>query len=286
MKYTRKPLPADCCSTHLGQLKLLLSEIEFLTPYYSRPNMHVVYAGAAPGVHVPILAEMFSTMHFVLVDPAPSMISNGAYPNIEVIQGFMTDELASDFSSRYPSLLFISDVRVGCAPGKKESDTAHQLRVKRDMDAQRGWVEIMRPLSSILKFRLPWSLEGDDDGKTEYLGGRIHFPVYGRILTHEARLIVTRSDDASAALTFAKYDNKIYEKQMTFFNRVLRPAIYPVFGGNRCYDCTAFHWIICEYLAASAGGSGDYSVVDDACYSIERKLDAYKALWRSSMLKK
>ncbi len=289
MKYTRDPLPtADCCMTHLGQLKLLLSEIEFLIPFYGRPDMYVVYAGAAPGVHVPILAEMFSTMHFILVDPAPSMISNGKYPNIEVIQGFMTDELARHFASRYSSLLlFISDVRVGCAPGKKESDTVHQLRVKRDMDAQRGWVEIMRPLSSILKFRLPWSLEGDD-GKTEYLGGRIYFPVYGKILTHEARLIVTRSDDA-AALTFAKYDNKIYEKQMTFFNRVLRPAIYPAFGGNRCYDCTAFRWIICKYLAVSAGydvGSGDYKVVDDTCNSIERKLDAYKALWRSSMLKK
>jgi uncharacterized protein YuzB (UPF0349 family) len=58
-------------------------------------------------------------------------------------------------------------------------------------------------------YRTHWSLEGDD-GKTEYLGGRIHFPVYGKILTHEARLIVTRSDDA-AALTFAKYDNKIYD---------------------------------------------------------------------------
>ncbi len=39
---------------HWGQLKLLLSEIEFLTPYYEC-NYLVVYAGAAPGVHVPIL---------------------------------------------------------------------------------------------------------------------------------------------------------------------------------------------------------------------------------------
>ncbi len=59
-------------------------------------------------------------------------------------------------------------------------------------------------------YRTHWSLEGDD-GKTEYLGGRIHFPVYGKILTHEARLIVTRRSDDAAALTFAKYDNKIYD---------------------------------------------------------------------------
>jgi hypothetical protein len=293
MKYSRESPPGGGC-THLGQLKLLLSEVEFLTPFYGKQMMmHVVYAGAAPGLHVPILAEMFSTMHFVLVDPAPSMISNGEYPNIEVIQAFMTDALAGHFALLYPSdsLLFISDVRVG-APrggGTVESDRAHQIRVQRDMDAQRGWLEIMRPLCSILKFRLPWSLES----KTEYLGGRIYFPVYGRILTHESRLIVSKD------FSVVNYVYKLYEKQMTYFNRVLRPATnYPEFGGNKnnnkCYDCTAFRWIICKYLAArrrrgagyddddvggSGGGCDNYSVIDEMCHEIERKLNANKAQW-------
>ena len=278
MKYTRDSPPSCNNNTHLGQLKLLLSEVEFLTPFYGK-HMRVVYAGAAPGVHVPILAEMFGTMHFVLVDPAPSMISNGEYPNIEVIQAFMTDALAGHFALLYPSdsLLFISDVRVGAPGGGVESDRAHQIRVQRDMDAQRGWLEIMRPLCSILKFRLPWSL----GSKTEYLGGKIYFPVYGRVLTHESRLIVPKQDIIIGAVS---YDNKLYEKQMTYFNRVFRPALFPVFGGNRCYDCTAFRWIICKYLAASAGyddvgSSGDYSVIDDMCRDIEHKLNAYKASW-------
>jgi hypothetical protein len=43
---------------------------------------------------MPILAEMFPDIHFILIDPHPSMIVSGPYHNIQVIQGFMTDEVA------------------------------------------------------------------------------------------------------------------------------------------------------------------------------------------------
>jgi hypothetical protein len=36
------------------------------------------------------------------------------------------------------------------------------LQVQRDMQWQQAWVRIMRPVGSILKFRLPWS-----DGVTQ-----------------------------------------------------------------------------------------------------------------------
>ena len=272
LEYSRGAPPA---STHIGQLKLLLSEIEFLTPFHGL-NFFVVYAGAAPGVHVPILAEMFPTMHFILVDPAHSMISNGEYRNIEVRQEFMTNELAREFESRYKSkLLFVSDVRIG-APNDRESDREQQVRIQRDMDAQRAWLEIMRPESSVLKFRLPWNL--NTNGKTNYLSGRIYFPVYGKVLTHEARLVVCRD----AAPT--EYDDRLYEGQMAYFNRVLRPAIQPVFGGGRCYDCTSFRCIIAKYLSAADGllfdiGECDYSAVDAKCSLIETKLKEYSIGW-------
>ena len=261
--------PPEC--THLGQLKLLVSEIEFLTPHYGQ-QFRVIYAGAAPGVHMPILAGMFPTMHFVLVDPVQSMIANGEYENIEVMRAFMTDTLASSFASSPTPLLFISDVRVG-APSSNESDEAQQLRIQRDMDAQRRWLEVMRPQSSILKFRLPWSVGG---GTTNYPSGGIYFPVYGKQLTHEARLIVPM--DAPAI----EYDNLLYERQMAYFNSKMRPAIYPSFGG-RCYDCTAFRWIVCKFLAASVGydmGSTlDFSAIDNKCHSIERELEQLKQRW-------
>jgi hypothetical protein len=51
-----------------GQRKLLLSEIEFLT-LFARPGDVVVYAGAAPGYHIPYLLDLFPFIKMVLVDP-------------------------------------------------------------------------------------------------------------------------------------------------------------------------------------------------------------------------
>jgi hypothetical protein len=122
-----------------GQLKLLISEIEFLsqilTPFYGE-EFYVVYApaGAAPGVHMPIfkLADIFPSMHFILVDPAPSMIVNGRYHNIEVIEDFMTDTLSRQFASRCgDKILFITDIRIG-ADHADESDRQQQERIYRD----------------------------------------------------------------------------------------------------------------------------------------------------------
>ena len=54
-----------------------------------------------------------------------------------------------------------------------------------DMSAQQRWVEIIRPMAALLKFRLPW-----DDGATDYLSGTVALPVWGPPTTTESRLIV------------------------------------------------------------------------------------------------
>jgi hypothetical protein len=55
---------------HKGQLKLLLSEIDFLTDF-ARHGDTVVYAGATCGSHLPILARMFKDLRLSwhLFDP-------------------------------------------------------------------------------------------------------------------------------------------------------------------------------------------------------------------------
>jgi hypothetical protein len=57
---------------HWGQRKLLLSEVEFLNEYLpSNIIALVIYAGAAPGHHIPLLSDMFPNLRFILVDPSP-----------------------------------------------------------------------------------------------------------------------------------------------------------------------------------------------------------------------
>ena len=53
---------------HNGQLKLFLSELQFLT-HYSQGKTLVIYAGAAPSNKIPMLSALFPDVHFVLVDP-------------------------------------------------------------------------------------------------------------------------------------------------------------------------------------------------------------------------
>ena len=256
--------------SHWGQEKLLVSEIKFLTPFYGQ-SYYVVYAGAAPGTHIPILARMFSTMLFVLVDPAQSMIRSNEYPNVEVMNAYMTDELARVLADICgDSILFVSDVRIGSVGGGAvEADEDQQRRIHRDMLSQQGWLRIMNPVRSMLKFRLPWSL----GAVTEYVGGEICFPVYGKRLTHETRLVVPRGASQK------RYDNVLYERQLAYYNQVMRPAAYYTFGRLGCYDCSSFRLIIRDFLKASGRDCSDGELLSLECLKIELELRLLAERW-------
>src|SRR5690349_13399064 len=69
--YDPKTKHRDIC--HLGQRKLYLSELQLLTLVVPTlaSSLVVVYAGAAPGTHIPLLAEKLPTIQWHLYDPAP-----------------------------------------------------------------------------------------------------------------------------------------------------------------------------------------------------------------------
>lgn len=241
---------------HAGQLKLLCSEISFLCRYRG-VQYTVVYAGASPGLHIPCLANMFPEMRFVLVDPLASAVRN---PDIEHVRGPMTDGLARELSMRFGDrVLFVSDVRT--APPLDETEQEHQERIQRDMVAQMGWHQALNPVASLLKFRLPWDLEP----VTHYLEGEIWLPVFGKALTHEARLLVLREAGC------VPYDNRKYERRMAYFNRVQRVAVY---DQGFCYDCTALRKILQEYLGGEEG-------VESLRADIEWELDSMRRRWSS-----
>lgn len=53
---------------HWGQRKLLLVEIWFLMNY-GHLSKNVIYAGAAPGMHIEYLSKLFQQHKFYLYDP-------------------------------------------------------------------------------------------------------------------------------------------------------------------------------------------------------------------------
>jgi cap2 methyltransferase len=111
------------------------------------------------------------------------------------------------------------------------------------MDSQMKWHQIMKPNHSILKFRLSWK-----PGKTSYLAGDLHLPVWGPQSTTEIRLVAEKN----AAII--EYDNTKIEQQMFYFNTSTRVARYQhniecsVEGIDHCYDCSAEIFILTEYL--------------------------------------
>lgn len=108
---------------HWGQRKLLLSEIEFLTRYLDltkTPQPLVVYAGAAPGIHIPFLASLFPEVTFHLWDPSPFRVTESA--QIVTHQNLFTREVIAENYS-HPDVArntyFISDIRTGDFEGHK-----------------------------------------------------------------------------------------------------------------------------------------------------------------------
>ena len=178
---------------------------------------------------------------------------------METLRDYMTVPLALSLSAKHgPDLLFISDVRVG-PDAADENDHDRQARIHKDMQDQMDWYEALSPVGSMLKFRLPWDLES----QTVYMEGEIQLPVFGKHLTHESRLIVGRN------ASLIPYNNTRYERQMAFFNRVLRVALYDEgpYDAGRCYDCVAFRRVIAEYLHHP-----DPAEVEAMCADVEREL--------------
>lgn len=233
---------------HQGQRKLLMSEIELLTlalekyPIDLEPPL-VVYAGAAPGLHIPVLSEMFPVCTFHLYDPATFAITGSE--KIKIYHREFTNADAAEYrhandtvTPAHGKVIFISDIRT-----KIDEES-----VWNDMLTQRGWHEAMRPSLCSLKFRLPWDRAPDET--CQYLEGDIYLPIWGRTSTTETRLFI----DDRVHSGEKTYHPHVYEEEMSFFNRSVRPALHLHTvrdgGFDRCYDCASEIWVLRRYLQA------------------------------------
>lgn len=262
-KYRRHALPKQLVKW--GQLKLLNSEVQFLTLFWSPqevPKPHVVYAGAALGTHIALLADLFPDCTFHLYDDRDfdAVLSRPEYKGrININQRLFSDDEAKSFAER-KDVFFISDIRT-TSYNREEGLTQEQQRlneslVEGDMNAQQKWTQIIRPVRALLKFRLPYSYDFVvQAGKTRrYLDGLVFKQQFGPGTTTEGRL-VPYSD-----LRMRDWDYEAYESMMFYHNTRTRVSrfINPLTGGNQQisvplgltndYDSTATTMIYVEYL--------------------------------------
>lgn len=224
---------------HWGQLKLFLSEVEFLVKVMQEckdPDVDIwfVYAGAAPGHHIGYLSKLFPKIHFELYDPNEFVVKTTDMVKTHV--QFFTGDDAKFWADSGKYVVFCSDIR---------TEPATAENIERNMKMQLAWWKIMNPELAMFKFRLPWEL-----GQTEYPDGDIYIQAYPGPTSSETRLICKKN----AKLRF--YNNIEYEDACYYHNSVVRPKKYitalgnlslPRDGLDNCYDCSSFVHIMYSY---------------------------------------
>jgi hypothetical protein len=241
---------------HLGQRKLLLSEVYFLTKYGNAGDT-ILYVGAAPGDHIPILVELFPEFNFYLYDPVffkkqLLMIDrittyNQLFTNVDAQRWASGGDLHTLHVNK--NLLFISDIRSNIGGIEKEQ------AVYENMNWQKEWIEIINPFMSMVKFRFPY----DRQGAYEYLKGDVFLQIWAPLDSTETRLIVSgvgkEALDENGCFSYPMkvYDPIKYESQLFYINIVLRIWASYKFNVNcsnvdYSYDCAMEYMIWCEYL--------------------------------------
>lgn len=245
---------------HWGQRKLFMSELWFLTKYGDLGSC-VVYAGSAPGTHIPFLSYLFPTHKFILVDPSDFSMKyvdeesvtieqdTRAYVKndnrIRAIQGYFDDDLATAISQQHDDILFISDIRT--ADTKTQDQEMIEIMVYKDNIKQKDWINIMKPKKSLLKFRCPYPDRENGKNNLVMFDGDIYLQPWAGPTSTETRLIPYDS------LTEVEYDNQKYEEQLCYHNDVVRRAEYsqPIRDGegfDTRWDVSAEVLILNDFL--------------------------------------
>lgn len=96
----------------IGQYKLLISELQFLT-YFSNGEGLIVYAGSSPGHHLESLFKLFPQFIWHLYDIRKFKVDNYDKRKVKYFQKYFTDEEAYYYSNNFRSnnVYFISDIR-------------------------------------------------------------------------------------------------------------------------------------------------------------------------------
>jgi hypothetical protein len=162
-------------SDHIGQRKLFLNELQFLSKVKSE---YCIYAGSAPGHKTYYLSTLFPHIKFILIDPNKFELRiNGrshrdfkhkdvahyksGYPHkanttknfnyrITIIEDFMSDEYAEQFKQL--DCCFISDIRSNVFQHEYPTD----FDIYWNYSMMFNWITILQPELSMLKFRIPY----------------------------------------------------------------------------------------------------------------------------------
>lgn len=203
-----------------GQLKLMATELLFLSIYSDSDTDIVIYAGAAPGSHIFTLSKLFNHLEFHLYDTAKFDSRLKDLTNVQLYNSYFTEDHIQRYNSLNKKCMFISDIRNLSYDRNKMNMRVNQDMIWNDMMLQQSWLGMLQFTHASLKFRLPYPEEfvlhkyGDE---VEYLDGVLLKQAYAGPYSTECRLIVDGSK-----LSYRKWNLKSYEQKMFYHNKIVR----------------------------------------------------------------
>jgi len=249
-----------------GQTKLLWSNLLGLTLVEERMqcdgrNIQLVVAGASPGTHMPLLLKHLRSaadkcsgwrdkrsLHICFYDPKPlddklQTVVHSAKKQMKFEPRCFTDEDAKtwgDWRLRNQAdtvLVFFSDIRSDIH-GKDKHTGADEKKIAADMQAQKRWVELMRPDHCMLKFHAPHATPDQPEvaRSFEYLHGQLYEQAFVGLFSAEYRLFCTKPAETMLQGGPQEYDTTQIERHAMWHTRRRRPQTFAVKGAHLPYD--------------------------------------------------
>jgi hypothetical protein len=243
---------------HIGQLKLLLSEMEMLIYYMDISKVNnVIYIGAAPGKHIYVLSKLFPEVKFYLYDQRDDWDERiKGEKNITIINHYFSDQDIEEWKNFSSPFALISDIR-NLETSRYVTEEKLDERIDliwSDMLLQQKWVEVLKPDTALLKFRLPYPRKDETTFTRKYLDGVLLRGIFSKKDSTESRLLIQ-----GQAYRDWRIDN--YEKITAYHNQYVRckkkfnnpidgtnNPIYEKRGLENDFDSTIFTIIVMDYL--------------------------------------
>src|SRR3990167_2333976 len=281
---------------HIGQIKLFFGELLFLTLNHKK-SKNILYAGSAPGIHLPLLFEMFPNHSFYLVDPnlfvfklryKPYKLIYADDRDLENIQKYynnvidirrtyFTDEMAHEYKNifREDGCLFISDIRTITLEDRANETT--EEKVMKDHNMQNNWVDILKPKATSLKFRGLFTdskfVTDNNIMDIEYYDGNIYKQIFAGKKSSETRLFINEDklDKPMNKFNMKDFENKLFYHNMNIRTKKIVSNIKnPFLFKNGYYDGIVSYVILWKFLKNSIEDNDDNEILKKLNVYIER----------------
>lgn len=235
-----------------GQLKLLLNEIRFLTEDIEIHNMKdkkftLLYIGSGKGYHIPYLITLYEhyNIEWVFFDPNGHCEKLYEYQKLSKAKIIIRDEYFTDSNieefKNTENIILISDIRSTSSSKDQLVDVSPETKdLLFDYKLQNNILKELKPLFSLLKFRMPFPTDWKDGYEFEKPIGKEYIQAFQKTTSAECRIFL------NSVVVFENINNieklKEYEEKLFWYNNYYR------FQHNN--DLNIAHYIFQNYYNA------------------------------------